>query len=299
MKGAPEYLVLDDDRIPFTASNLKIKDTNGNDVTIENAIRQCFQSVSDGKKLLATTLTNGGISTASNAEFSAINTSIVNYGDSKYNNGINYADSRENKSSTSYKSGYNAGTTSGYTSGYNLGTATGYTSGYNAGSSDGYNTGVTAADNRVNTESVNYKTGYNSGYSTGITTADNRVNTSSVNYKSGYNAGTSAGYSSGYSKGLTDGKNGRYLVTTNSITVNMTSTKQDVTVNSGLKNPVYFYASGTNGSGGVLRSMERVASDAYGSYTFRAEASVIGSYNITWLAVGHENASSIGGGSEF
>lgn len=34
---------------------------------------------------------------------------------------------------------------------------------------------------------------YNNGYNAGVTAADNRVNTSSVNYQSGYNAGYSAG----------------------------------------------------------------------------------------------------------
>ena len=56
-------------------------------------------------------------------------------------------------------------------------------------SSAAYNAGVTAADNRANTNSVNYKTGYNAG----VAAADNRVNTNSTNYKSGYNAGVAAG----------------------------------------------------------------------------------------------------------
>lgn len=55
--------------------------------TLEHTVQECFQSVSDGKKLLASTLTEGGVETAGSASFEEINTNIKAYGAKRYNAG--------------------------------------------------------------------------------------------------------------------------------------------------------------------------------------------------------------------
>jgi len=78
------------------------------------AVSQCFQSASDGKKLLASTITGLGVNTASDATFNVISNNIKTLATNRYNTG--------------YNAGYSAGYNAGYSAGYNAG----YSGGYNA-----------------------------------------------------------------------------------------------------------------------------------------------------------------------
>lgn len=90
------------------------------------------KSVSDGKTLVATAITEEGVSTATDAEYATMADNVHAVADNHYASGFANADARVNTASASYSSGYSAG--------------------------------VTAADNRANANSVNYQTGYNNGY---------------------------------------------------------------------------------------------------------------------------------------
>lgn len=111
---------------------------------LSGAVNELKKSVSDGKKLLADTITGKGVQTAGDATFETIASNIVTLADKLnsastdsynrgYSQGVTDADNRANPSSTNYKTGYNAG--------------------------------VSAADNRVNPNSANYKAGYSAGAS--------------------------------------------------------------------------------------------------------------------------------------
>lgn len=111
---------------------------------LSGAVNELKKSVSDGKKLLADTITGKGVQTASDATFETIANNIGTLADNLssastdsynrgYSQGVTDADNRANPSSTNYKTGYNAG--------------------------------VSAADNRVNPNSANYKAGYSAGAS--------------------------------------------------------------------------------------------------------------------------------------
>lgn len=88
----------------FSASNMNdLEQRIGDEFeTLNNDLQQCFQSASEGKKLLAATLTGLGINTAANATFAQINNNIKTLATSRYNAGYNYG----------YNVGYNAGAAS-------------------------------------------------------------------------------------------------------------------------------------------------------------------------------------------
>ena len=112
--------------------------------TLSGGINELKKSVSDGKKLLADTITKNGVSTAGDATFKTmadnIDTIASNASSASadsynkgYAQGVTDADNRANTNSTNYKTGYNAG--------------------------------VADADNRTNVNSANYKAGYSAGAS--------------------------------------------------------------------------------------------------------------------------------------
>jgi len=70
------------------------------------AVSQCFQSASEGKKLLASTLTGLGVNTSSDASFEQIKTNLATLATHQYNAG--------------YSAGYNAGYSVGYNAGINV-----------------------------------------------------------------------------------------------------------------------------------------------------------------------------------
>lgn len=99
------------------------------------SLTQNFQSVSNGKKLLAGGIADNGVTDTSKNPvdrnkvytFSELNILIDRLGQKKYSDGITFADSRENQNSVSYQKG------------------------------------VEFADGRVNENSVSYKKGMESG----------------------------------------------------------------------------------------------------------------------------------------
>ena len=114
--------------------------------TLSGGINELKKSVSDGKKLLADTITKNGVSTAGDATFKTMadnidtiasnaNSASADSYNKGYAQGVTDADNRANANSTNYKTGYNAG--------------------------------VADADNRTNVNSANYKAGYNAGVSAG------------------------------------------------------------------------------------------------------------------------------------
>ena len=87
---------------------------------LSGAVNELKKSVSDGKKLLADTITGKGVQTASDATFETIANNIGTLADNLssastdsynrgYSQGVTDADNRANPSSTNYKTGYNAG----------------------------------------------------------------------------------------------------------------------------------------------------------------------------------------------
>lgn len=67
-------------------------ETNAGEIgTLKNEVAACFQSVSDGKALLASTLTDLGVSTAADATFATINDNIKALATMQYNAGLEEA----------------------------------------------------------------------------------------------------------------------------------------------------------------------------------------------------------------
>lgn len=77
------------------------------------AVYDLKKSVADGKAMLATTISNQGVTTASDATFETINTNIGTLATKKYNSGYNVGNTE----------GYKAGQSMGYNSGYNTAAA--------------------------------------------------------------------------------------------------------------------------------------------------------------------------------
>ena len=98
---------------------------------VYSAIESLKKSVSDGKTLVAKAITDGGTTTAADAEFATMASNIGIMAEAKYWAGADDADNRPNTASINYKTGYNAG--------------------------------ITYADGRANTASANYKAGYSAG----------------------------------------------------------------------------------------------------------------------------------------
>lgn len=88
---------------------------------LSTQVQQCFQSASDGKSLLASTLTGYGISTVADATYATINNNINSLASSKYQAGVDSVDT-----DAYYNTGYQAGVASVDTQAF-------YNNGYNAG----------------------------------------------------------------------------------------------------------------------------------------------------------------------
>ena len=99
---------------------------------LESMVSSLKKSVSDGKKKVAATITEKGITTAAEDSIDTIVTNISSMATLQYNNGISFADGRVNTGSVNYKSGYN--------------------------------NGISDANNKLNTNSISYKTGYLDAY---------------------------------------------------------------------------------------------------------------------------------------
>ena len=129
---------------PESTDFYNVEDQNYNMEKIDKAIKSqeteiesLKKSVADGKAQLATTISEGGVDTASDAAFATMAANIETAFENKYddgeaagysagyNSGVAFADGRTNTSSASYTSGYSAGETAGYNSGYNAGVAAG------------------------------------------------------------------------------------------------------------------------------------------------------------------------------
>lgn len=90
--GKEHDLVLDSSDITNLNDNLNVlkstSDTHTSDITtLKTDVASCFQSVSEGKALLASTLTDLGVETAKDATFDTINTNIKTLADNKYQTG--------------------------------------------------------------------------------------------------------------------------------------------------------------------------------------------------------------------
>ena len=92
--------------------------------TLSGGINELKKSVSDGKKLLADTITKNGVSTAGDATFKTMADNIATLAgnlasgttdayNKGYNQGVTDADNRTNVNSANYKAGYNAGVSAG------------------------------------------------------------------------------------------------------------------------------------------------------------------------------------------
>lgn len=92
---------------------------SGSIANINKEIEELKKSVSDGKKKVATAITDKGVSTAADATFDTMANNITIMGNNQYNAGVTAADNRVNTGSNNYKSGYNTG----YNEGYNQGTS--------------------------------------------------------------------------------------------------------------------------------------------------------------------------------
>ena len=90
--------------------------------TLSGGINELKKSVSDGKKLLADTITKNGVSTAGDATFKTMadnidtiasnaNSASADSYNKGYAQGVTDADNRANSASTNYKTGYNQGVT--------------------------------------------------------------------------------------------------------------------------------------------------------------------------------------------
>ncbi len=79
-----------------TTAEQKIEELN---VTVQEKFNQCFQSVSDGKALLASTITDLGVDTASDATYLTMSNNIKILATNKYDEGY----------TVGYKTGYNDG----------------------------------------------------------------------------------------------------------------------------------------------------------------------------------------------
>ena len=92
--------------------------------TLSGGINELKKSVSDGKKLLADTITKNGVSTAGDATFKTMadnidtiasnaNSASADSYNKGYAQGVTDADNRANVNSANYKAGYNAGVSAG------------------------------------------------------------------------------------------------------------------------------------------------------------------------------------------
>lgn len=131
---------------------------------VQDNINQSFSSVSNGKSLLARTISDLEGTADARYTFQEFSQAITDLAQSKYTNG--------------YTSGHDKGVEEGTKTGYDNGLADGTQSGYDSGLADGT------------------QSGYDSGYKDGIHFADGRTNESSESYQSGYQSGYTAGSSS-------------------------------------------------------------------------------------------------------
>lgn len=107
-----------------------------------NVIRS-FQSVSNGKTLLAGAITDKGGTAGPLDTFQQFSQAIRDLAQAQYDDG--------------YKNGHGDGYNSGHDDGYNSGREDGYNSGRDDGYAGGYNDGIIFADSRVNEDSESYK----------------------------------------------------------------------------------------------------------------------------------------------
>lgn len=99
----------------FSAANMNNLETRINSAitSVNTDITALKKSVSDGKTLVAKAITDGGTTTAADAEFATMASNIGIMAEAKYWAGANDADNRPNTASVNYKTGYKAGALEG------------------------------------------------------------------------------------------------------------------------------------------------------------------------------------------
>ncbi len=165
------------------------EDLEGNLTKLQKNVTDSFQSVSDGKSLLANTIAGRGVQVRPEASFQQLSDAVVNMAQLQYDNGhtaghaqgveagIQEADKRVNRNSASYTAGVQDA------DGRVNENSASYTAGIQKAdkqvnkNSASYTAGIQEADGRVNTSSASY--------TAGIQEADGRVNTNSESYKQG------------------------------------------------------------------------------------------------------------------
>lgn len=137
--------------------------------SVQDNFNQSFLSVSNGKSLLARTISDLDGTADARYTFQEFSQAIAALAQSKYANG--YQSGHDKGVEEGTKTGYDSGLAEGTQSGYNNGLAEGTQSGYN----NGYNDGITFADGRTNEASESYKSGYHTGFTDGSSSFNPQV----------------------------------------------------------------------------------------------------------------------------
>ena len=91
----------------------KLGGSSGSITEINREIAELKKSVSDGKRTVATAITDKGVTTATDASFKVMSDNVRLMAGYQFGQGVIAADNRVNTGSTNYKSGYNAGYSKG------------------------------------------------------------------------------------------------------------------------------------------------------------------------------------------
>lgn len=271
------------------------------------AVHQVFQSVSSGKAIIASAITDRGVATPADADFQTMAGNIRNLSKPTGNaaaaqvltgytfsnaGGTGIAGTMANRGAVSAP--LNAGSTYAIPAGYHNGNgrvtanslasqtaanaaAANITSGRTAWVNGARITG-TGADNTAN---------YNSGYNAGVTAADGRANVNSVNYKTGYNKGVtdadgrvntnSVNYKTGYNAGYSAGANS----VTKSASGSFTATTAVKKINCGFRPTKVVIINANSGRGDIIVYDTRVSTtNVYAAYSnmgtiFKTPATVL------------------------
>lgn len=158
---------------------------------LQKWVSDSFQSVSNGKSLIAGAITDKEGTAKPDYNFKQFAQSIRDLAQKQYEKGYGKGDSDGYARGES--DGYAKGESDGYARGDSDGYARGDSDGYNRGSSDGYNRGDADGYNRGKEEGYGkgQGDGYQTGYQEGIAFADGRVNEASESYKKGKEAADS------------------------------------------------------------------------------------------------------------
>lgn len=132
---------------------------------VQDNFNNSFTSVSNGKSLLARTISDLEGTADARYTFQEFSQAIAALAHVKYTNG--YDKGVADGTKTGYDNGLAEGTQSGYDNGLAEGTQSGY--------QNGYNDGILFADGRTNESSENYQSGYRNGYTDGSSSFQPKV----------------------------------------------------------------------------------------------------------------------------